>query len=80
MLNIHSSCVKYGSDSNGYVDYVKGKYCWFLKWLTLCLLKEWYLFFNTECLLPFRYSELSRRHFFGYSKTEYFGLYYICES
>jgi glutamate dehydrogenase (NADP+) len=23
MLNIHSSCV-YGSDSNGYVDYVKG--------------------------------------------------------
>jgi hypothetical protein len=24
--------------------------------------------------------ELSRRHFFGYSKTEYFGLYYICES
>jgi glutamate dehydrogenase (NADP+) len=24
MLNIHSSCVKYGSDSNGYVDYVKG--------------------------------------------------------
>jgi glutamate dehydrogenase (NADP+) len=31
MLNIHSSCVKYGSDSNGYVDYVKGKYCWFRK-------------------------------------------------
>jgi glutamate dehydrogenase (NADP+) len=30
MLNIHSSCVKYGSDSNGYVD-VKGKYCWFRK-------------------------------------------------
>ncbi len=24
MLNIHSSCVMYGSDSNGYVDYVKG--------------------------------------------------------
>jgi glutamate dehydrogenase (NADP+) len=24
MLNIHSSCMKYGSDSNGYVDYVKG--------------------------------------------------------
>jgi glutamate dehydrogenase (NADP+) len=24
MLNIHSSCVKYGSDANGYVDYVKG--------------------------------------------------------
>ena len=24
MLNIHRSCVQYGSDSNGYVDYVKG--------------------------------------------------------
>ena len=24
MLNIHASCVKYGSDTNGYVDYVKG--------------------------------------------------------
>ena len=24
MLNIHASCVKYGSDGNGYVDYVKG--------------------------------------------------------
>ncbi len=24
MLNIHSSCVKYGTDTNGYVDYVKG--------------------------------------------------------
>ena len=24
MLNIHASCVKYGSDSTGYVDYVKG--------------------------------------------------------
>jgi glutamate dehydrogenase (NADP+) len=24
MLNIHASCVKYGSDSSGYVDYVKG--------------------------------------------------------
>lgn len=24
MLNIHTSCVKYGSDSNGYIDYVKG--------------------------------------------------------
>jgi glutamate dehydrogenase (NADP+) len=24
MLNIHASCVKYGSDANGYVDYVKG--------------------------------------------------------
>ena len=24
MLDIHASCVKYGSDSNGYVDYVKG--------------------------------------------------------
>jgi glutamate dehydrogenase (NADP+) len=24
MLNIHASCVKYGSDVNGYVDYVKG--------------------------------------------------------
>lgn len=24
MLNIHSACVKYGSDGNGYVDYVKG--------------------------------------------------------
>ncbi|WP_016989190.1 NADP-specific glutamate dehydrogenase [Flavobacterium sp. ACAM 123] len=24
MLNIHSSCVKYGSDANGYIDYVKG--------------------------------------------------------
>jgi glutamate dehydrogenase (NADP+) len=24
MLAIHASCVKYGSDSNGYVDYVKG--------------------------------------------------------
>lgn len=24
MLNIHASCVKYGSDHNGYVDYVKG--------------------------------------------------------
>jgi glutamate dehydrogenase (NADP+) len=24
MLNIHSSCVKYGSDGSGYVDYVKG--------------------------------------------------------
>ena len=24
MANIHESCVKYGSDGNGYVDYVKG--------------------------------------------------------
>jgi glutamate dehydrogenase (NADP+) len=24
MLNIHASCVKYGTDSTGYVDYVKG--------------------------------------------------------
>ena len=24
MANIHSSCVKYGSDGNGYIDYVKG--------------------------------------------------------
>ncbi len=24
MLNIHASCVKYGSDATGYVDYVKG--------------------------------------------------------
>ena len=24
MLNIHRSCVQYGSDANGYVDYVKG--------------------------------------------------------
>lgn len=24
MLNIHSSCVKYGTDTNGYIDYVKG--------------------------------------------------------
>jgi len=24
MLDIHASCVKYGSDENGYVDYVKG--------------------------------------------------------
>jgi glutamate dehydrogenase (NADP+) len=24
MLNIHASCVKYGSDASGYVDYVKG--------------------------------------------------------
>jgi glutamate dehydrogenase (NADP+) len=24
MLNIHASCVKYGSDTLGYVDYVKG--------------------------------------------------------
>jgi glutamate dehydrogenase (NADP+) len=24
MLNIHSSCVKFGSDKNGYIDYVKG--------------------------------------------------------
>ena len=24
MLNIHASCVKYGSEENGYVDYVKG--------------------------------------------------------
>lgn len=24
MLNIHAACVKYGSDGNGYVDYVKG--------------------------------------------------------
>jgi|LFEF01.1.fsa_nt_gb glutamate dehydrogenase (NADP+) len=24
MANIHSACVKYGSDGNGYVDYVKG--------------------------------------------------------
>jgi glutamate dehydrogenase (NADP+) len=40
MLNIHSSCVKYGSDSNGYVDYVKGQnIAGFVKWLTLCLLK-----------------------------------------
>jgi glutamate dehydrogenase/leucine dehydrogenase len=28
MLNIHSSCVKYGSDSNGYVDYVKEGKWW----------------------------------------------------
>jgi glutamate dehydrogenase (NADP+) len=26
MLAIHASCVKYGSDTNGYVDYVKDKY------------------------------------------------------
>jgi glutamate dehydrogenase (NADP+) len=38
MLNIHSSCV-YGSDSNGYVDYVKGaNIAGFVK-LMLCLLK-----------------------------------------
>jgi glutamate dehydrogenase (NADP+) len=24
MLAIHASCVKYGTDANGYVDYVKG--------------------------------------------------------
>ena len=24
MLNIHASCVKYGSEENGYIDYVKG--------------------------------------------------------
>jgi glutamate dehydrogenase/leucine dehydrogenase len=24
MLAIHASCVKYGKDSSGYVDYVKG--------------------------------------------------------
>lgn len=24
MLNIHTSCVKYGADANGYIDYVKG--------------------------------------------------------
>jgi glutamate dehydrogenase (NADP+) len=24
MKNIHEACVKYGSDGNGYVDYVKG--------------------------------------------------------
>jgi hypothetical protein len=78
MLNIHSSCVKYGSDSNGYVDYVKGaNIAGFVKWLTLCLLKEWYksklnAFYHSDIL------ELSRN--FGYSKTEYFGLYYICES
>jgi glutamate dehydrogenase (NADP+) len=24
MANIHAACVKYGSDSTGYVDYVKG--------------------------------------------------------
>ena len=24
MLNIHASCVKYGTDSKGYTDYVKG--------------------------------------------------------
>jgi glutamate dehydrogenase (NADP+) len=24
MLAIHASCVQYGSDKNGYVDYVKG--------------------------------------------------------
>jgi glutamate dehydrogenase (NADP+) len=24
MLNIHASCVKYGKDATGYVDYVKG--------------------------------------------------------
>ena len=24
MANIHEACVKYGADSDGYVDYVKG--------------------------------------------------------
>jgi glutamate dehydrogenase (NADP+) len=24
MVSIHSACVKYGKDDNGYVDYVKG--------------------------------------------------------
>ena len=24
MKNIHEACVKYGSDANGYTDYVKG--------------------------------------------------------
>jgi glutamate dehydrogenase (NADP+) len=24
MLNIHASCVKYGKDNSGYIDYVKG--------------------------------------------------------
>ena len=24
MLDIHASCVKYGKDATGYVDYVKG--------------------------------------------------------
>ena len=24
MLDIHDSCVKYGKEENGYVDYVKG--------------------------------------------------------
>jgi glutamate dehydrogenase (NADP+) len=24
MMDIHDSCIEYGSDDNGYVDYVKG--------------------------------------------------------
>jgi glutamate dehydrogenase (NADP+) len=24
MSDIHAACVKYGSDTNGYIDYVKG--------------------------------------------------------
>jgi glutamate dehydrogenase (NADP+) len=28
MLAIHASCVEYGKDASGYVDYVKGKHCW----------------------------------------------------
>ena len=24
MVSIHTACVKYGTDANGYVDYVKG--------------------------------------------------------
>jgi glutamate dehydrogenase (NADP+) len=31
MLNIHSSCVKYGSDSNGYVDYERANIAGFVK-------------------------------------------------
>jgi glutamate dehydrogenase (NADP+) len=37
MLAIHASCVKYGSDTKGYVDYSKdANIAGFVKWLMLC--------------------------------------------
>jgi glutamate dehydrogenase (NADP+) len=46
MLNIHSSCVKYGSDSSGYVDYVKGaNIAGFVKVADAMLAQGWYKFF-----------------------------------
>jgi hypothetical protein len=54
MLAIHASCVKYGSDTNGYVDYVKGaNIAGFVKVADAMLAQGWCKFFRyKKSLLP----------------------------